>query len=260
MTQSVICTRLGLSADHRAAALLLTWRSCRLEAIGTVQDVKEGLEVHCRAQAQIIQARSACMPGCGADGISNMSQRTILASQSGDQLLHLGLGGVLAQSAEQVAQRLAGNLTGALLVEKGESLLEFCRWVGGGGGEVTNGSVSNANKEEARSGTTMVRAYSDHHAVKIFYSPASDYIVGIEEEYGNIFIVSILVWHIELAQRTTRQEQRRGHGHRLSLGEHRGNLPVRRLAPSLLAAFAHVWTQCVGPAPPPAGFLARMLG
>jgi hypothetical protein len=36
---------------------------------------------------------------------------------------YLGLGGVLAKGAKELAERLAGNLSSTLLVEEGEGLL-----------------------------------------------------------------------------------------------------------------------------------------
>lgn len=42
------------------------------------------------------------------------------------ELRDLGLGGVLAQRAEELAERLARNLARAALVEEGERLLVLC--------------------------------------------------------------------------------------------------------------------------------------
>ena len=44
----------------------------------------------------------------------------------GDELLDLGLGGVLADGAEEVSEGGGGNVAGALAVKQVESLLELC--------------------------------------------------------------------------------------------------------------------------------------
>lgn len=44
----------------------------------------------------------------------------------GDELLDLGLSGVLADGAEEVSEGGGSNVTGALAVKQVESLLELC--------------------------------------------------------------------------------------------------------------------------------------
>lgn len=74
---------------------MCTWCSCWLEAVRSIEDRQEGLVVH-------------------------FSRRRI------DDICNLGLGWILAQCAEEIAQGFPGDSTRAFLIEEGKRLLVFC--------------------------------------------------------------------------------------------------------------------------------------
>lgn len=80
---------------HLEAANELLWCPCGLESVWSIEDVEEGCVVY------------VLWRGVGQVG-------------------NLGLGRVLAQCTEEIAERLAGDGTGSLLVKEGKCFLVLC--------------------------------------------------------------------------------------------------------------------------------------